>query len=115
MSYEPAVIENWIYDTLKADATPTASAEELSKHLKPGDRVFDPHFCHYYDLRRLGLVPLGLPLPEQSVQEMKLTAFIQPLGDVRDAKALLGPEAQSIALSDQHVLWLAKTGPTQAR
>ncbi|MBL9184873.1 MAG: hypothetical protein JNN17_22190 [Verrucomicrobiaceae bacterium] len=88
--------------TLKADATPTASAEELSKHLKPGDRVLDPHFCHYYDLRRLGLVPLGLPLPEDvSVAklktQLKLDAAILSSGEALPAGMVVRlSDAQSL-------------------
>lgn len=88
--------------TLKADATPTASVEELSKHLNPGDRVFDPHFCHYYDLRRLGLVPLGLPLPEDvSVAklktQLKLDAAILSSGEALPAGMVVRlSDAQSL-------------------
>jgi hypothetical protein len=104
--------------TLRADPTPSASVEELSKHLQPGDRVFDPHFCHYYDLRRLGIVPVAHLLPESQpglAAALKLNAFIQPAGDARDGRALLGPEASGIALSDQHVLWVKRAAQTQIR
>jgi hypothetical protein len=91
--------------TLKADATPTASVEELSKHLQPGDRVFDPHFCHYYDLRRLGLVPVAHPLPEtvplaELKTRLKLDAVIFPPDQAEAAKQA----GAAVELGDAH--WL---------
>jgi len=97
--------------TLRADPTPTASVEELAKHLQPGDRVFDPHFCHYYDLRRLGLVPVAHPLPEGGTlvefqERLKLNAAILPL----DQASLGVSPATMFKLSDCHVLavWKAQ-------
>lgn len=91
--------------TLKAEATPSASVEELSKHLKPGDRVFDPHFCHYYDLRRLGLVPVAHPLPEtvpltELKTRLKLDAVIFPPDQAEAAKQA----GAAVELGDAH--WL---------
>ncbi len=91
--------------TLKADATPTASVEELSKHLKPGDRVFDPTFLHYFELRRLGLVSLAYPMPETvSLAELKtmlkLDAAILPT----DQAAEVSQAATALNLSDAHSL-----------
>lgn len=100
--------------TLRADPTPTASAEELAKHLQPGDRVFDPHFCHYYDLRRLGLVPLAHPLPENVMlpelkKRLKLDAAILP----PDQAALAADLGASVTtLSDAHVLVQWRSGQT---
>jgi hypothetical protein len=100
--------------TLRADPTPTASVEELAKHLQPGDRVFDPHFCHYYDLRRLGLVPLAQPLPEQVTlmelqKRLQLDAAILPPDQAALAADLGGSVIQ---LSDAHLLVQWRSGNT---
>ena len=91
--------------TLMADATPTASVEELSKHLKPGDRVFDPHFCHYYDLRRLGLVPVAHPLPETlSVEELKTRLKLDAAIISPEPTGMAPAAGKVIKLSDAYLL-----------
>lgn len=99
--------------TLKADATPAASAAELSKHLKSGDRVFDPHFCHYYDLRRLGLVPVAHPLPETvPVAELKTRLKLDAVIFPPDQAALAASVGAVVKLSDAHLLvrWTPERG-----
>ena len=80
-------------------------------HLKPGDRVFDPHFCHYYDLRRLGLVPVAHPLPETvSVAELKTRLKLDAAIFSPDQAEAAKQAGLAVPLSDAHwlVSWRGK-------